>query len=313
MKEKKENIFVRFLKYLFPWRGDSAREVVRKIVFLISVAALIVSGTYFGIRFAHRNDYNKLPEISSEVDWDDEEKKDDGTFGKYDKLLATNPDFCGWLKIDSTPVDVPLVQTKDNEKYLKTSFYGEYSEYGNPFVDFRNKLDKDDRNIVIYGHNMKDDMVFARLLEYKNLSFYKEHPVIYLGTLYDDSYWKIVSVFITNAGKAQDNGYFFEYNFINCQSENFEQYAEELKKRSLIDTGVDINSSDRLLTLSTCQYDIEDGRFVVVARKLRSGESAKTDTSAAKLNPNPKFPQAYCAAKGIKNIYAEDKKWQPYD
>lgn len=311
-KAKKENIFVRFLKYIFPWKGDSAKEVVRKIVFLVSVLAIIVCACYFAVRFSQRNDYDNLSKISDNVDWSDDGTTDN-ELNRYDKLLAINKDFCGWLRIDGTGVDVPLVQTEDNEEYLKKSFYGKYSDYGNPFVDHRNDLKNFDRNTVIYGHNMKDNMVFAELLKYKDLKFYKEHPVVYLGTLQQDTYWKVAGAFVTNAQEAQDNGFYFEYNYINCFDKNFKQYISELEKRSLIDTGVDINENDRLLTLSTCQYDIEEGRFVVVARLVREGESTQVDTSKAKLNKNPKFPQAYCNAKGIENEYKGDDKWTPYD
>lgn len=310
-EKKKENIFVRILRYLFPWKGDSAKEVVRKIVFLVAVVALVVSGSYFVTRYLHRNDYKHLSDNSAQVDWSNTSKEDE-SLDRYEKLKSINKDFCGWLKIEGTGIDVPLVQCEDNDKYLKTSFYGKSSQYGNPFVDHRNNLKKFDRNTVIYGHNMKDNMVFAELTQYKDPDFLKNHPIIYLGTLYDDTYWKVCSVFITNAMKGDDNGYYFEYNFVNCKDDNFDSYAKELKKRSIVNTGVDVKQGDKLLTLSTCVYDFREARLAVVARQVREDELKKIDTSKVTKNNNPKYPQGYCDAKGIKNQFKNDKQWSPY-
>ncbi len=306
-----------------PWKGDSAGEVIRKLVLIISIAAIIVCGIYFYNRFSQRSEYTNTKKLSGLVaDSDDSAEKDDSG-EKFKKLIELNPDFAGWLKIDGTGIDVPVVQTDNNETYLRKSFYGDYSVYGNPFLDYRNKISRlfkedtlltsKDRNTVIYGHNMLDNLVFAELLNYRELSYYKEHPVIDFDTVYGDSKWKIISCFLVNSTADMDNGYAIEYNFVNCEAERFMPYIEDIKKRSYINTEVDVKQSDVLLTLSTCDKKvIEEGRFVVVARLVRGGEDPQPDVNKASLNKNIKFPQGYCDKKGIKNNYAGDAEWTPY-
>lgn len=319
---KKQNIFIRILKFLFPWKGDSAGEVIRKLVFLISIIALIVCGIYFANRFAQRKEYADTKNLSDLVS-DSDEVDVDGKLKKYKDLQSVNKEFVGWLRIQDTGVDVPVVQTSDNETYLKKDFYGNYSVYGNPFLDYRNKpknlfeksteLVTPDKNTTIYGHNMLDNMVFAELLGYKEVDFYKAHPLIEFNTIYGDSKWKIISAFLVNSTDDLDGGYSLPYNFVSCYDKNFAAYLEELHKRSYVHTGVDVNENDVLLTLSTCdKAKIEEGRFVVVARLVRAGESAQVDTAAAGANANIKFPQGYYDKYKMENPYQNDAKWDPY-
>ena len=320
--EKKGNAFVRFLKFLFPWKGDSVAEVIRKLVFLASVIALIVCGIYFANRFYQRKNYNDTARLANLVEDSDAVQKD-GTLEKYKKLSEINKEFVGWLTVDGTGVDVPVVQTENNETYLRKDFYGNYSVYGNPFLDYRNNLNSlfnqksifnvMDRNITIYGHNMLDNMVFAELLKYKELDFYKQHPLIHFNTIYGDTTWKIIAAFLTNSTDDQDNNYCLEYNFVTCDDDRFMPYISELAKRTYINTGVDVKADDTLLTLSTCDKSvIDEGRFVIVARLVREGESEKVDTSKASENQNIKFPQGYYDKKKLANPYKGDGKWTPY-
>ena len=320
---KKPNVFVRILKFLFPWKGDSAGEVIRKLVFLISIIALICCGIYFANRFSQRKQYSDAKKLSTLVSDSDEVGKD-GELEKYNDLKSINKEFVGWLRIEDTGVDVPVVQTGDNEAYLRKDFYGNYSVYGNPFLDYRNKLKNlfegtktklvnADKNTTVYGHNMLDNMVFAELLGYKEPDFYKAHPVIEFNTIYGQSKWKIISAFLVNSTANLDNGYTLPYNFVDCYDKNFGAYLKELEKRTFVKTGVDVNESDVLLTLSTCdKSEIEEGRFVVVARLLREGESEKIDTSAVSANQNIKFPQGYYDKIKAENPYKKDAKWDPY-
>ncbi|MBR2589888.1 MAG: class B sortase [Clostridia bacterium] len=319
---KKPNVFVRILKFLFPWKGDSAGEVIRKLVFLISVIVLIVCGIYFANRFTQRKNYADTKDLSSLVS-DSDAVDENGVQQKYKDLMSINKEFIGWLRIKDTGVDVPVVQTQDNETYLRKDFYGNYSVYGNPFLDYRNNLKslfekktdvlKADKNTTIYGHNMLDNMVFAELLGYRDTAFYKEHPIIEFNTVYGESKWKIVSAFLVNSTDDLDNGYSLPYNFVTCYDANFTAYIQELQKRSYVNTGVDIKQSDVLLTLSTCdKSEIEEGRFVVVARMLRPGESEEIDSAAVSENTNIKFPQGYYDKKNLDNPYRDDAQWDPY-
>ena len=209
-------------------------------------------------------------------------------------LWELNPDTVGWISIDGTALDYPVVQTTDNTKYYRMNFEGEYSEHAVPFVDASDNLQKPSTNVIVYGHNIRaDGQMFNILKGYNDLSFYQEHPVIDFNSVYHDGQYKIISVFYTNT--HAEHGKIFPYHeFIDAQDpQQTQDYIDSVLMRSIINTGVDVRSDDQLLTLSTCSYEFKDARFVVVARKVRKGESASVDTSAAVMNPNPLYPDVW--------------------
>lgn len=235
---------------------------------------------------------------------------------KYAKFYAINQDFVGYISIDELGLGLPVLQSEEKEYYLRRNIYKKNSKYGCPFVPTENNMETLDRNTVIYGHNMSDGSIFAPLNKYKTLSGYKNAPVVQFDTIYGTYKWKIIAAFITNADKEDDNDYVFPYNFTKLESDaDFMKYIELLKERSLYDTGVDVIPSDKILTLSTCAYDFDSARFVVVARMVRPGESAEVDTSMAKVNEKPHYPQAWYGKKKKdkkKNPYLDAEKWYYY-
>lgn len=234
----------------------------------------------------------------------------DGMLAKYAHLYAQNDDMRGWIEIPGA-CPLPVVVGEDNDYYLKRNFDGKRTDYGVPFFDYRTTDFKNlHTNTVIYGHNMRsDDLVFGILENYRYLDWYKEAPVIECNTIYGDYTWLVYAVYITNSDPDHDNGYYFPYNFIDMPENEFAQYIEEIDKRKFYTTGVDINTSDKILTLSTCAYDFTDARLVVVARLKRDGESVSVDTSKAYENPNPKYPQKWYDVNKKSNPYANDPRW----
>ncbi len=225
----------------------------------------------------------------------------------FSDLYAINPDFAGWISIPELNINYSVVQADDNDKYLRRDIYGKYTSYGVPFFDFNCNLKNLSRNTVIYGHNMRhDDKIFGTLEQYRNPETFKNAPLIGMSTLYGDYTFKIYAVFISNSKPKDDNGRVFNYIFVNGGTERFNNYITEIDKRKLYTTGVDVNENDKILTLSTCCYDFEDARLVVVGRLLRDGESPEVDTSLVYENPVPKFPQAYYDVKRIDNPYEND-------
>lgn len=230
---------------------------------------------------------------------------------KYAKLYATNQEFVGYLSADGVNLNLPIVQTTDDEKYLSKNFYGQSTKYGCPFVTHFNNIETLDTNTVIFGHHMNDGTVFGALDAYKTIDGFKKAPVITFNTLYQDYKWKVIAAFITNAYEKDDNGYVFRYYFTSLSTEErYAAYLNELAQRSLYDTGVDVLPSDKILTLSTCSHEFDDARFVVVARLVRPGESETVDVSRAITNSNPRYPQAYYDKKKQKNPYANATQWQ---
>lgn len=230
---------------------------------------------------------------------------------KYARLYATNQDFVGYLSADGVNLSLPIVQAKDDQKYLTKNFYGKETKYGCPFVTHVNNIHDLDTNTVIFGHHMNDGTVFGALDAYKTIDGFKKAPVITFNTLYKDYQWKVIAAFITNAYEAEDNGYVFKYYFASLSSqERFSAYLNELAQRSLYDTGVDVLATDKLLTLSTCSHEFNEARMVVVARLVRPGESADVDIKKATVNSNPRYPQAYYTKKKQTNPYADAARWE---
>ncbi len=238
----------------------------------------------------------------------------EGMLAKYAGIYSENDDLRGWVSIKGLEISLPVVQGEDNDYYLRRDVRGKYTTYGVPFFDYRMK---DFRNLhmnnIIYGHNMRsDDYIFGLLENYRKIENYNsETAVIECNTIYGDYNWFVYAVFITNSDPADDNGYYFPYNFIDVSKEQFEGYIQEIDKRKFYTTGVDINSNDKILTLSTCCYDFDEARLVVVARLQREGESLAVDTSRAFKNANPKYPQAWYDEQGKTNTYADDARWDP--
>lgn len=231
---------------------------------------------------------------------------------KYAKLYGENQDFVGYISIDKFNLNLPVVQTNNNDTYLKKNFYGSNTKYGCPFVDYLNNMSYNhlDMNTVIYGHHMNNGTIFGALDKYKTITGYKSAPVISFNTVYRDYKWKVIAAVITNGHSKDDNGYLFPYTFTNLSSSSkMSAYLSELAQRSLYDTGVDVLPTDKLLTLSTCSHEFEDARFVVVARLVRPGESADVDTSRVVVNSKPRYPQAYYNKKGMTNPYKNASKW----
>ena len=185
---------------------------------------------------------------------------------KYADLVVQNPEMFGWVRIEDTVLDYPVMRsTMDNEKYLYANFDGKYSFAGTPFAD--NQCSSDSDNLVIYGHNIKDGSMFRSLFKYEKESYWKKHPTIMYSDLYEDYEYEVMAVFYDRVYEKTEDVFKF-YQFIDAENEEAFDYAvEQFKAKSLYDTGVDAQYGDQLITLVTCSYQVENGRFVVVARR----------------------------------------------
>lgn len=185
---------------------------------------------------------------------------------KYRDLYKENEDVAGWLTVEGTRIDYPVMQCADDEYYLHHDFYGEESKYGCLYV--REKADLEaGTNFVIYGHNMKDGSMFGDLDLYQQESFYLEHPLISFDTLYEERTYEILAAFPSQV-YDEDAEEFKYYQFYEAETEEeFNEFYENIKALSLYDTGVRAAFGDTLLTLSTCAYHVNDGRFVVVGKR----------------------------------------------
>jgi sortase B len=159
---------------------------------------------------------------------------------------------------------------------------------------------------------MFDSKMFGNLVQYKSAAGYKKAPVIEFNTLFADYKWKVFAVFITNGTQEGDNGYLFNYIFTDLSNqEAVESFMGEIKQRSIYYPAVDIAVSDKILTLSTCTYEFDEARLVIMARMVRPGESDQVDVSKIRYNSNPRYPAAYYEENGLSNPYSTAYKWYP--
>lgn len=185
---------------------------------------------------------------------------------KYAAIYEQNSDFVGWLRIEDTNINYPVMQSPDNPNfYLKHSFDKEYSNYGVPYVQENCELGVSD-NVTIYGHHMNDGSMFADLCKYESEDFYREHKTIHFDTLDGFGEYEVVTVFKT---AAYSNAGFPYFLFVNAEKQaNFDNFIGKCNELQLYDTGVTAEYGDKLITLSTCEYSRTNGRMVVVAKKV---------------------------------------------
>lgn len=184
---------------------------------------------------------------------------------QYRELHEQNMDMAGWIRIDGTAIDYPVMYTAD-DFYLSHNFDKEESKSGVPFIDKCCTVEPMATNTIIYGHHMKNGAMFAGLARYEDAAYCAEHPVIQLDTLYEQREYEIIAVFESRIYRKSD-AVFKHYNFLNAENaEDFEDYIADIKALSLYDTGVTAEYGDSLITLVTCAYYTEHGQFVVVAK-----------------------------------------------
>ena len=187
---------------------------------------------------------------------------------EFQALLNKNQKLIGWLKIADTNIDYPVMQTSDNEYYLDHNLNQEYDKNGSIFMDKDCDVLTPSTNYILYGHHMKSGQMFGTLDKYSSESYYEEHPVIEFDTIYEKGVYEVMYVFRSHVYSEEEIAFKY-YQFIDVNSEQeFDSYMQEMAAMSLYDTGVTAEYGDQLLTLSTCDYQEKDGRFVVVAKKI---------------------------------------------
>ncbi|MBQ7548462.1 MAG: class B sortase [Clostridia bacterium] len=241
-----------------------------------------------------------------------------GIMTKLAKDYAANNDTAGWLYIPGTNINTPLIQGRDNNQYLRHNFFGVNTNYGNAYIDSRCSLTELDRNTVIYGHNMPSGTHFYDVNRYEDIEWYRQHPVIKFSTLYRDYTFLIYTAFYTNADSKDDGGYIFNYIAPVMGPSSFAGYIEQVNQRALYKTDVSLATTDKVITLSTCNhtYDRQCGRtvnsrLVVVGRLLHEGESEEVNVSAAKARTDYRRPQIWYTVNGKTNPYSKSRTWFP--
>lgn len=189
---------------------------------------------------------------------------------KFAGLYQENPDFIGWITIADTKVDYPVMQNmEENEYYIHRNFQQEWDDSGLPFLDFRCSFTEPTDNLLIYGHNMKAGTMFSGIISYNSQEFYEGHKTFTFDTLDGDGEYEVIAAFYSQIYPESDMASFKYYQFFDAASEEeFNAYVEQVKALTPYEMNATAQYGDSLITLSTCAYHTEDGRFAVVARKV---------------------------------------------
>ena len=155
----------------------AANSLVTAIVALFLILAAAYSGYAL---WDNAQVYGAVDDIQSQLLKlkPDPEQKDGGT--SFEELRKINPDVCGWITLDHTKIDYPILQGEDNLTYINTDVYGDFALSGSIFLDYRNHDDFTDRRVILYGHNMKDGSMFSNLKQYQDSVFRKNSGSAYL-------------------------------------------------------------------------------------------------------------------------------------
>lgn len=189
---------------------------------------------------------------------------------KYENLYKLNNDFMGWLSIDGMVIDYPVMQSMyDEEYYLRRNFDKEYSYPGTLFIDTSCDVEKPSDNIIIYGHHMNTGKMFHDLEKYEDESFYEKHKYITFDTIYGRGEYEVIAAFRTKIYDVDYTGFKY-YTFFNANDKaDFDYFVSNCKSLTPYNIETTAGYGDKLITLSTCAYHTENGRFVVVAKKIK--------------------------------------------
>lgn len=254
--------------------SKKSNNKLKKIVLLLLIV-VFVCGIGYTIYYLYNSykDKKDNTNILDNVIVDDTPVTEEKTekMLQLEELQKENNEIIGWLEIEDTNINLPVCQTTDNDFYLTHNYKKENSKGGSLFLDKNFDLINGSSNYLIYGHRNTQRLMFEDLLKYSKEDFYNNHKTIKFTTNKDDSVYEIMSVFYSRVYYKKEKDVFRYYNFVNANNEEeYNDFVNNCKKSSIYNTGVTANYGDQLLTLSTCEYSQEDGRFVVVAKKVNN-------------------------------------------
>ncbi len=277
---KKENIF----------KEENWKQYAFVAIILLALVMLIVNAVTnkakekVFLEQQQKIQEQKVEEQTVEVQKEmGETAEEGGILPEYEALYKQNSDMVGWLSVEDTVIDYPVMQTMDDEQYyLRRSFEKEDNKNGCLIMDTDSVVGEGSRehgyteskepssNLIIHGHNMKSGNMFGKLFLYEEEAYGKEHNIICFDSLYEKREYELISVFYSQVYYQHEEVFKF-YKFFQADTqEEFDDWYNNIKQMSLYDTGVEAEFGDEFITLSTCSYHVEDGRFVVVGKRINN-------------------------------------------
>ncbi len=277
-------------------KKKTAKDHILNILLVFFILVFVGSGGYLGYYYWQINkSESRADELEQKIENDDEFATEefyyatagDAEMGKealsmyvevdgkmilrkYSQLYADNTDFIGWLYIPGTKVGYPVMYTpEDEEFYLRKNYDKEYSTAGSLFVSKYSDVVKPTDNVVIYGHNMKAGTMFHDLLNYQDESYYQEHKTVVFNTIYGNAEYEVIAAFQTNIKEVEDTSFKYYQFFDADTAAEFDEYVNNCKALTPYDIPVTAKYGDKLITLSTCSYHTDEGRYVVVAKRVK--------------------------------------------
>ena len=245
------------------------KELIIRIVFVCGIGLCLVAALYCALYLKdtgmeHRRAQKQFVILSEKMP---EEGESEQRLEAFLTMRRTYPDLTAWIRIPDTKLDYPVMQTPDEQDYyLHRNMDGEYSSYGVPYLQANCSTAESD-NLIVYGHHMKNGDIFGSLSEYVDKSYWEEHPQIMLLTEDGEAVYDIFAVFKTTAAEDSPDAVVYHTIVKAEDSAAYIDFVKMVKEHSFYDTGITPLYGEQLLTLSTCEYTLEDGRLVVVARK----------------------------------------------
>lgn len=245
---------------------STRKKVVSRLITIISLAVFLYAS--YGLFDAFQDYYQNRKMLSSlqDIYYSGDTFKENETEGNtirsgFDELLKQNENVVGWITVEGTQIDYPILQSDNNIDYLTENFYGEQSRAGSVFLDYRNDIMGDNENTIVYGHRMKDGSMFQHLVKFLDRDFFETHRTFEFDTLYNKYEAEVFAVYNTLT----------DFNYIQTDfstAEEYEQLLTNIKEKSRFTADVEITKDDQIITLSTCDYELDqnDGRLVVHAK-----------------------------------------------
>ena len=242
------------------------KKILYRIIMVLLIGIMLIS-SYFIYKSRkedkiQENIYEEIIEVAKEKE--NKEENEEQQEINMQELYNVNNDIVGWLKIDNTNINYPVMQTKNTPNYyLRRNFYKEYSQWGTPFLSENCDIQSSD-NLIIYGHHINNSKMFGELKHYKKEEYYKNHKYIKFYTMNEKKEYEIIAVFKT---VAYTGFKYYQYSNFNNERE-FETFVNKCRELSFYHIEKNINYGEKLITLSTCEYSQENGRLVVIAKEI---------------------------------------------
>ena len=254
-------------------------NIIKLAIGVVAILVLVFAG--YSFCNASSSKENVSPDTVSQNTVSGKKTKKAEILEEYKNLQQQNKDLAGWISIENMHVDYPVMQTlQDEEYYLRRDFLGNENEEGCLIMDTDSVIgtgtsashyqngSRPGTNLIIHGHNMKNGSMFGELELYADQIYGLQHANICFDSLYEHRKYEIISVFYARV-LEKDSTEFKYYNFFEAENkEEFNQYYQNIMELSLYETGVEAEYGDQFLTLSTCAYQEENGRFVVIAKRV---------------------------------------------